>query len=84
MAILSFWSGSKKETGQTLSIVAIATYMSTEHNYKTLVIDATLDDDTIPRCFWDLDANKDIKKTLNKGKLDIASRNRRTDECNCK
>ena len=50
MAILSFWSGDKKETGQTLSIVAIATYMSVEHNYKTLIIDATLDDDTIERC----------------------------------
>ena len=73
MAILSFWSGSKKETGQTLSIVAIATYMSVEHNYKTLVIDATVDDDTIPRCYWNLDSNKDITKVLNKGKLDIAS-----------
>lgn len=73
MAILSFWSGSKKETGQTLSMIAIATYMSVEHNYKTLIIDATLDDDTIERCFWRTDANKDIKKALNKGKLDIAS-----------
>lgn len=73
MAILSFWSGSKKETGQTLSMIAIATYMSVEHNYKTLVIDATLDDDTIERCFWRTDTNKDIKKVLNKGKLDIAS-----------
>lgn len=73
MAILSFWSGSKKETGQTLSIVAIATYMSVEHNYKTLVIDATVDDDTIPRCFWNQDANKEIKRALNKGKLDITS-----------
>lgn len=73
MAILSFWSGDKKETGQTLSIVAIATYMSVEHNYKTLVVDATLDDDTIERCFWKKDANKDIKLALNKGKLDIAA-----------
>lgn len=84
MAILSFWSDSKKETGQTLSIVAIATYMSVEHNYRTLVIDATLDDDTIQRCFWNPDANKDLKKKLNQGKLDIASRNRRLDECDCK
>lgn len=73
MAILSFWSGDKKETGQTLSIVAIATYMSVEHNYKTLIVDATVDDDTIERCFWKNDANKEIKKKLNKGKLDIAS-----------
>lgn len=73
MAIVSFWSEDKKETSQTLSIVAIATYMSVEHNYKTLIVDATVDDDTIERCFWTTDANKDIKKVLNKGKLDIAS-----------
>lgn len=73
MAILSFWSGDKKETGQTLSIVAIATYMSVEHNYKTLVVDATLDDDTIERCFWNKDINRDVKLSLNRGKLDIAS-----------
>ena len=84
MAILSFWSGIKKETVHTFSLVAIATYMSVEHSYKTLIIDATLDDDTIPRCFWNSDANKDLKQTLNKGKLDLASRNRRLNECNCK
>ena len=84
MAILSFWSGSKKESGQTLSIVAIATYMSVEHNYKTLVIDSTLDDDTLPRCFWNQDANKEIKKALNQGKLDIASRHRRINDCDRK
>ena len=71
--ILSFWSGDAKESCQTLSIVALATYMSVEHNYKTLVIDATLGDDTLQRCFWNINANKEIKKSLNKGKLDITS-----------
>lgn len=84
MAILSFWTDSKKETGQTLSLIAIATYMSVEHNYKTLVIDSTFDDDTIPRCFWNADANRELKKSLNMGKLDITSRNRRINECDCK
>lgn len=73
MAILSFWSGDKKESGQTLSIVAIATHMCVEHNYKTLLVDATLADDTMMRCFWKPDANKELKKKLNKGKLDIAT-----------
>ena len=72
MAILSFWSESKKETGQTLSIAALATYMSVEHNYKTLIVNAALDDDTLERCFWDPDANKVLKQELNKGKMDIA------------
>ena len=75
MAIVSFWGGDKKETGQTLSIVALATYMSVEHNYKTLIIDATFDDDTIERCFWKKDnkSNNELKRQLNKGKLDIAA-----------
>lgn len=73
MAVISFWSNSRKETGQTLSMVAIATYMAVEHKNKTLVIDATIDDDTIQRCFWNTDMNKDIKKELNRGKLDLAS-----------
>ena len=74
MAILSFWSNEKKETGQTLSIVAIATYMSIERNYRTLVIDAKFDDDTMEKCFWNVGKNRnDIQSTLNKGKIDVST-----------
>ena len=73
MAILSFWSGNPKEAGQTLSIAAIATQISIEHNRKTLVVDATFKDDTLEKCFWKPDENKELKKKLNKGKLDIAT-----------
>lgn len=74
MAILSFWSDNRKETGQTLSIVAIATYMSIERNYRTLVIDATFDDETMERCFWKTEKNdNDIKSSLNKGKIDVSA-----------
>ncbi len=73
MAIIGFWSGSKKETGQTLSISAIATHMAVEHNYRILLIDATFDDDTMERCFWEIRDKQDILKKLNKGKLDISS-----------
>lgn len=73
MAIIGFWSGSKKETGQTLSISAIATHMAVEHNYRILLIDATFDDDTMERCFWEVRDKQDILKKLNKGKLDISS-----------
>ena len=47
MAIISFYSGDKKETGQTLSMAAVATHMSIEHNYRILMVDATFDDDTL-------------------------------------
>lgn len=73
MAIIGFWSGSKKETGQTLSVTSVATHMSVEHNYKILLIDATFDDDTMERCFWTINNKKSIVQTLNKGKLDISS-----------
>lgn len=73
MAIIGFWSGSKKETGQTLSVTSIATHMAIEHNYKILLIDATFDDDTMERCFWTVNDKKDVAKMLNKGKMDISS-----------
>lgn len=73
MAVIGFWSGSKKETGQTVSAAAVATQMAIEHNYKILLIDATFDDDTMERCFWSVNQKKDVVKTLNKGKMDISS-----------
>lgn len=72
MPIISFYSGDKKETGQTLSMTAVATYMAVEHNYRILVVDATFDDDTLERCFWKMNQNQTVKK-LNKGKMDIAN-----------
>ena len=58
MAIISFWSGENKESAQTLSMVAVATYMAIEHNYRILVIDGTFKDDTLERCFWNMNPNK--------------------------
>ena len=57
MAIISFWSGESKESAQTLSMVAVATYMAIEHNYRILVIDGTFQDDTLERCFWNINPN---------------------------
>lgn len=73
MPIISFWSSNPRESGQTLSIAALATYMAIEHNYRILLIDATFDDDTLERCFWKVNGTKDVAKMLNKGKMDISS-----------
>ncbi len=73
MAIIGFWSGSKKETGQTVSIAAIATQMAVEHNYRILLIDATFDDDTLERGFWKIEKKSSFANQINKGKMDIAS-----------
>ncbi len=75
MSIVAFWSKNNKETAQTLSMIAIATHMSVEHNYKILVVDTYFDNPTIANCFWDskqVDQNLAIKK-LNQGKLDLGN-----------
>lgn len=53
MAVVSFWGNSRRETGQTLSVVAIGTAMAIEHNYKILVISTGFKDRTMEDCFWD-------------------------------
>lgn len=53
MSIVTFWNSSKQQTGQTLSIAAIATYMAIEHNYRILVMSTTDKEDNFRRCFWE-------------------------------
>lgn len=52
MAIIAFWSEEKKETGQTLSMVALTTYMAIEHNYRILNVGTNFKDDTLEKCYW--------------------------------
>ncbi len=61
MSIVTFWSNGKEETGKTLSIAAIATYMAIEHNYKILVLSTGYKDKTLKNCFWE---EKKIRKNL--------------------
>lgn len=61
MAIITFKSNELKETGQTLSLVAIATQMAIEHSYKILIVSTNFKDQTLENCFWELDKlNKPI------------------------
>lgn len=55
MAIITFKSNELKETGQTLSLVAVATQMSIEHSYKILILSTNFKDKTLENCFWELD-----------------------------
>lgn len=52
MSIITFINNRKEETGKSLSMAAIATYMSIEHNLKTLIVSTTNQEDPIKRCFW--------------------------------
>ena len=61
MSVVTFWNSGKEETGKTLAIAAISTYMAIEHNYRILAISTSKDDKTIENCFW---KQKKTKKNL--------------------
>jgi len=62
MSIVTFWSNGREQTGKTLSLAAIATYMAIEHNYKILIISTAYKDEVLDHCFWE---EKKAKKTFN-------------------
>ena len=75
MPIVTFWSSTKRETAQTLSMLAIACHMAVENNTRILIVDTNFNDPTIKNAFFpeqDSSTRKTIK-LLNKGKLDIGS-----------
>lgn len=64
MAIITFWSDEKKQTGQTMSAMAVATNMAIEHNYKILLISTQYDDDTLELSFGNMNNNQSIVSKL--------------------
>ena len=73
MAIIAFWSGEDRECGQTFSMAATATYMCVEHNYRTLLVNGNFQNDSLERCFWNVNKINTFAAQVNKGKIDIAS-----------
>lgn len=61
MSIVTFWNNKKEETGKTLAIAAISTYMAIEHNKRILVVSTGHKDATLDRCFWE---ERKLKKNL--------------------
>lgn len=64
MAIVTFKSNELKETGQTLSLAAVATQMAIEHNRKILVVSTNFKDQTLENCFWEV--GKTVNEVLNR------------------
>lgn len=64
MAIVAFWSDEKRETGQTLSMVALSTYMAIEHNYKILNVSTNFKDNTLEKCYWNLQKESTFIKKI--------------------
>lgn len=73
MAIISFWNDGEKETGQTSTIAAIATYLSIKNNYKTLLFNTKHDDSSLQNCFWEQKKNKKNMEFMLKNRTDIAT-----------
>lgn len=61
MSVVTFWNSRKEQTGKTLSIAAISTYLAIEHNYRILVISTGYQDSNLDNCFWQ---SKKVKKNL--------------------
>lgn len=51
MAIIAFWSNSKKQMGQTLGIMAAATYLGLDHQYRTLLMSTNAGDTSFEEAF---------------------------------
>lgn len=64
MAIIAFWSNEEKETGQTMSMVALSTYMAIEHNYRILNVSTSFKDETLENSYWDLTKMENLVKTI--------------------
>lgn len=60
MAIITFRGNGSKETGNTSAAIAIATYMSIEHNMKILLVSTGFNEDTIKESFWADNTKKTI------------------------
>ncbi len=75
MAIISFWSDTRKETAQTLSMIAIASYLAVENNSKILIIDTNVNDKTITDAFWPQQesSTRKLVNKLSEGKIDLGS-----------
>lgn len=73
MAIVTFWSDSRKDTAQSSSALAIATHMARVKNMRILLIDANFNDETITRAYWKQQKESRFLKELNKGKIDISA-----------
>jgi hypothetical protein len=60
MAIISFYSNVKEETGKSSSLAAIATFIGVQHNYKILILNTKHNDNFYQDCYWQEEKTKKI------------------------
>lgn len=71
MAIIAFWSDEKRETGQTMSMVALSTYMAIEHNYRILNVSTNFKDETLENSYFNLEKMENLVKTISKDQTQV-------------
>lgn len=71
MAIIAFWSDEKRETGQTMSMVALSTYMAIEHNYRILNVSTNFKDETLENSYFDLEKMENLVKTISRDQTQV-------------
>lgn len=71
MAIIAFWSNEEKETAQTMSMVALSTYMAIEHNYRILNVSTSFKDETLENSYWDLTKMENLVKTISNDQTQV-------------
>ena len=64
MAIITFWSNEERETGQTLSMVALSTYLAVEHNYRILDISTGYKNKVLESCYWDISKENNLRREI--------------------
>ena len=52
MAVITFKGISSKETGNTSTAIAVATYMAIEHNMKILLVSTSFNEEMVKESFW--------------------------------
>ena len=53
MSVITFVNNEKEQTGKTMSLVAIATYMAINYNERILIISTTNTEDKIKSCYFE-------------------------------
>ena len=73
MAIISFWSNGKGETGKAAAMASITTFLAMHYNYKILVLDTKYNDCFYTDCYWKEDKTVKIIHSQNAKKTNIVS-----------
>lgn len=65
MSVISFWSSENGQTSKAESIIAIATFLAIQHNFKILVLDTNFQNYSYEDAYWQDDKMINLVKGTN-------------------